>query len=59
MKILKILLLIPMVFVELFFLVVCWIAAIIHKPTGRRITEWSIEHLPAKDWYFDDDDKAH
>lgn len=59
MKILKILALIPMVFVELVFLTVCWLAALIHTPTGRMLTEWSIEHLPAREWYFDDDDKAH
>lgn len=52
MQRLRILLLIPMVLVELVLLALCWIVAIIHKPTAWRLTEWSIENLPAKDWYM-------
>jgi len=47
----KILLIIPMAIFELLFLGVCWIVAFIHKPTGKKLIEWSIRELPDKEWY--------
>lgn len=47
----KILLIIPMAIFEVIFLGVCWIIAFIHKPTGRKITQWSLDNLPGEDWY--------
>ncbi len=46
------LLILPMALIEIIFLGVCWVAALIHRPTGKRLTEWSINNLPAKEWYL-------
>lgn len=49
---LKLLLILPMAIIELLFLIVCWGVALIHKPTGAILTQWSIDNLPAKEWYL-------
>jgi hypothetical protein len=49
---LKLLLILPMAIFEIIFLGVCWIVAFCHKPTGYKLTQWSIDNLPAKEWYL-------
>ncbi|VAW65861.1 hypothetical protein MNBD_GAMMA11-3439 [hydrothermal vent metagenome] len=45
------LLIVPMALFELLFLGVCWFVAFIHKPSGKRLVEWSINTLPGLEWY--------
>jgi hypothetical protein len=51
-KTLKLLALIPMAIFEIIFLGVCWLVAFCHKPTGYKLTQWSLKTLPAKEWYL-------
>jgi hypothetical protein len=54
---LKLLLILPMAVFEILFLGVCWITALAHKPTGRKLTQWSMDNLPAKEWYLSKGDR--
>lgn len=48
----KLILILPMALFEFIFLGVCWIVAFSHPPTGKKLTQWSIDNLPAKEWYL-------
>jgi len=49
----KIFLILPMAVFEIGFLGVCWVVAVCHKPTARRMVERSLRTLPGPEWYSD------
>jgi|GEM_PF-3472539 len=52
LKLLKILLILPLAFVELLTLAMCWILAIPSPKTAERLMKWACRTLPNRDWYF-------
>ncbi len=48
----KLILIIPMSIFEIIFLGILWLVAFTHKPTGKKLVEWSIKTLPSKEWYY-------
>ncbi len=47
----KALLIIIMAIVEIHLLAACWIVAVIHPRTAKRMVLWSMRTLPGKEWY--------
>jgi hypothetical protein len=48
----RIILIPPMALFEVLCFIVCCMLLVVHRPTALRLSNWVVENLPSKEWYF-------